>query len=213
MDSKQSYIKQIYNSRLNMIEYLKDMDYDCSDYEHFSIEEVEVMKNHNQLNFKVERKDNQSCYVMYKLELNLKQNLVKKNNIETFINEIFEENININENDTLVIITTEYAQDSVHKVIKNIWENEKKYVVIMSLANLQFNILKHTFVPKHIKLNEEEKAEFYKKYNILDDSQIPEISRFDPVAKIIFLRPGDICKIIRYDKISYTNEFYRICVS
>jgi len=213
MDSKQSYIKQIYNSRLNMIEYLKDMNYDCSDYEDFSIEEVEVMKNHNQLNFKVEKGDKESCYVMYKLELNLKQNLVKKNNIETFINEIFEENINIKENDTLVIITTEYAQDSVHKVIKNIWENEKKYVVIMTLANLQFNILKHTFVPKHTKLNEEEKAEFYKKYNILSDSQIPEISRFDPVAKIIFLRPGDVCKIIRYDKISYTNEFYRICVS
>ena len=213
MDSKQSYIKQIYNSRLNMIEYLKDMKFDCGDFENFSIEEVEAMKNHNQLNFKVEKENGESCYVLYKLDLNLKLNLVKKNNVETFINEIFEENVNINQNDTLVIITTEYAQDSVHKVIKNIWENESKYVVIMTLANLQFNILTHTFVPKHIKLNEEEKVEFYKKYNIQDDSQIPEISRFDAVAKIIFLRPGDVCKIIRFDKISFTNEFYRICIS
>ena len=213
MDSKQSYIKQIYNSRLNMIEYLKDMGFDCSDFENFSIEEIEVMKNHNQLNFKVENEKDEACYVMYKLDTNLKQNMVKKNNVETFINEIFEENVNIGKNDTLVIITTEYSQDSIHKIIKNIWENESKYVVIMTLANLQFNILKHTFVPKHTKLNEEEKAEFYKKYNIQNDLQIPEISRFDPVAKIIFLRPGDVCKIIRYDKISYMNEFYRICVS
>ena len=213
MDSKQSYIKQIYNSRLNMIEYLKDMGFDCSDYENFSIEEIEVMKNHNQLNFKVENENEEACYVMYKLDTNLKQNMVKKNNVETFINEIFEENVNIGKNDTLVIITTEYSQDSIHKIIKNIWENESKYVVIMTLANLQFNILKHTFVPKHIKLNEEEKVEFYKKYNIQNDLQIPEISRFDPVAKIIFLRPGDVCKIIRYDKISLMNEFYRICVS
>ena len=213
MDSKQSYIKQIYNSRLNMIEYLKDMGFECSDYENFSIEEIEVMKNHNQLNFKVENENSEACYVMYKLDTNLKQNMVKKNNVETFINEIFEENVNIGQNDTLVIITTEYSQDSIHKIIKNIWENESKYVVIMTLANLQFNILKHTFVPKHIKLNEEEKAEFYKKYNIQNDLQIPEISRFDPVAKIIFLRPGDVCKIIRYDKISLMNEFYRICVS
>ena len=212
MDSKQSYIKQIYNSRLNMIEYLKDMGFDCSDFENFSIEEIEVMKNHNQLNFTV-KKDDEACYVMYKLDTNLKQNMVKKNNVETFINEIFEENVNIGKNDALVIITTEYSQDSIHKIIKNIWENESKYVVIMTLANLQFNILKHTFVPKHIKLNEEEKAEFYKKFNIQSDLQIPEISRFDPVAKIIFLRPGDVCKIIRYDKISYMNEFYRICVS
>jgi len=213
MDSKQSYIKQIYNSRLNMIEYLKDMGFECSDYENFSIEEIEVMKNHNQLNFKVENENSEACYVMYKLDTNLKQNMVKKNNVETFINEIFEENVNIGQNDTLVIITTEYSQDSIHKIIKNIWENESKYVVIMTLANLQFNILKHTFVPKHIKLNEEEKAEFYKKYNIQNDLQIPEISRFDPVSKIIFLRPGDVCKIIRYDKISLMNEFYRICVS
>ena len=213
MDSKQSYIKQIYNSRLNMIEYLKDMGFDCSDYENFSIEEIEVMKNHNQLNFKVDNEKGEACYVMYKLDTNLKQNMVKKNNVETFINEIFEENVNIGKNDTLVIITTEYSQDSIHKIIKNIWENESKYVVIMTLANLQFNILKHTFVPKHMKLNEEEKAEFYKKFNIQNDLQIPEISRFDPVAKIIFLRPGDVCKIIRYDKISLMNEFYRICVS
>ena len=213
MDSKQSYIKQVYNSRLNMIEYLKNMDFECSDYENFSIEEVEVMKNHGQLDFKVTKETGDSCYVMYKLDSSLKQNMVKKNNIENFINEIFEDNIPIEKNDTLVIITTEYSQDSIHKIIKNIWENEQKYVVIMTLANLQYNILKHTFVPKHIKLNEEEKAEFYKKFNIQHDTQIPEISRFDAVAKIIFLRPGDVCKIIRYDKISFTNEYYRLCVS
>lgn len=213
MDSKQSYIKQVYNSRLNMIEYLKNMQFDCSDYENFSIEEVEVMKNHGQLDFRVTKETGDACYVMYKLDSSLKQNMVKKNNIENFINEIFEDNIPIEKNDTLVIITTEYSQDSIHKIIKNIWENEQKYVVIMTLANLQYNILKHTFVPKHIKLNEEEKVEFYKKFNIQHDTQIPEISRFDAVAKIIFLRPGDVCKIIRYDKISFTNEYYRLCVS
>jgi DNA-directed RNA polymerase subunit H (RpoH/RPB5) len=196
-----------------MLEYLKNMNFDCSDYDNFSIEEVEVMKNQNQLDFKVTKETGDACYVMYKLDSSLKQNMVKKNNIETFINEIFEDNIPIEKNDTLVIITTEYSQDSIHKIIKNIWENEQKYVVIMTLANLQYNILKHTFVPKHIKLSEEEKVDFYKKFNVQNDSQLPEISRFDAVAKIIFLRPGDVCKIIRYDKISYTNEYYRLCVS
>jgi len=41
---------------------------------------------------------------------------------------------------------------------------------------------------------------------------MPQISRFDPVACAIFLRPGDVCKIIRYDKISFENEFYRVCI-
>jgi len=50
------------------------------------------------------------------------------------------------------------------------------------------------------------------KYNIENDKQLPQISRFDPVAKAILLRPGEVCKIIRYDKISLQNDYYRICV-
>ena len=214
MDSNQSYLKQIYTSRINLIDYLKNMGFECGDYENFSIEEIDAMKKYSQLNFKVVRPGTtESCYIMYKIEVGLKQNVIKKNNIEGFINEIFEDTIQIEKNDTLVIITTEYAQESIHKVIKNIWENQNKFVVIFTLANLQMNILNHTFVPKHIKLTPEEKIEFYKKFNVQYDSQLPEISRFDPVAKIIFLKPGDICKITRFDKISLTNEFYRICVS
>jgi DNA-directed RNA polymerase subunit H (RpoH/RPB5) len=94
-----------------------------------------------------------------------------------------------------------------------IWENQKKFVVILTLANLQINLLTHTFVPTHIKLTPTEKNELYKKYNIQNDAQIPEISRFDPVAKSILLRPGEVCKILRYDKISLQNEYYRICIS
>jgi len=212
MDSNQSYIKQIYIARMHMIQYLKNMGFDCDNYENFSIEEVEVMNKYTQLDFKVS-KENESCYVLFKLDKNLKQNMIKKNNVEGFINEIFEDTIPIEKNDTLVIITTEYAQDSIHKVVKNMWEIQNKFVVILTLANLQMNILKHSFVPQHIKLTPEEKIELYKKFNIQNDLQLPEISRFDPVAKIIFLKPGDVCKIIRFDKISLTNEFYRICVS
>ena len=61
-------------------------------------------------------------------------------------------------------------------------------------------------------LNEMEKNELYLKYNIENDKQLPQISRFDPVSKAILLRPGEVCKIIRHDKISLQNDYYRICV-
>ena len=48
--------------------------------------------------------------------------------------------------------------------------------------------------------------------NINDDSQLPEISILDPLAKVNLLKPGEVCKITRYDKISFTNYYYRICV-
>jgi len=214
MDSTRSYVKQIYISRQNLIGYLSKIGFDCASFEQFSIEDIELMKKYNQLNFKVTNAETtESCYVLYKLDDSFKQNVVKRNNIEQCIHEIYDESVNIENNDTLIIVTTDYTQESIHKVLKNIWENQKKFIVILTLANLQINLLKHTFVPKHTKLTDEEKVELYKKYNINDDSQLPQISRFDAAAKSIFLRPGQVCKITRYDKISLMNDYYRICIS
>jgi DNA-directed RNA polymerase subunit H (RpoH/RPB5) len=214
MDSTRSYVKQVYISRNILIEYLKNMGYDCKAYENFSIEDVESMKKYNQLDFKVNNvSTNENCYILYKLDESFKQNVVKRNNIEQHIHEVYEEKILIENKDTLVIVTTEYTNESIHKVLKNIWENQKKFIVILTLANLQINLLKHTFVPKHTKMTDEEKSELYKKYNISNDLQLPQISRFDAAAKSIFLRPGQVCKITRYDKISLMNDYYRICIS
>ena len=52
----------------------------------------------------------------------------------------------------------------------------------------------------------------YEKFNITKDSEVPEISRFDPVAQAIGLRPGQLCKITRSSPTSITTEFYRFCV-
>ena len=82
----------------------------------------------------------------------------------------------------------------------------------MDLKSLQFNILQHSYVPLHEKLEEKQTQEVFKKYNISHSGQLPEISMFDPVAKVLLMRPNEVCKITRYDKISMENEFYRICV-
>ena len=68
-------------------------------------------------------------------------------------------------------------------------------------------------VPKHTKLTSEEAIKFRKDENINNDSQIPEISRFDPVALAIGLKPGDICKILRPSRISITSDYYRFCIN
>ena len=65
-------------------------------------------------------------------------------------------------------------------------------------------------VPNHRILNDEEKEDIIKKYNIIDDN-IPEISRYDPVAQVIGLRPMQYCEILRSSKTSITSLFYRIC--
>jgi DNA-directed RNA polymerase subunit H (RpoH/RPB5) len=96
--------------------------------------------------------------------------------------------------------------------LKHIWESDGIFIVIESIKRLQFNILKHTLVPEHRILNNNEVTEIMKKYNITDKAQFPDISRFDPVARVIGLRPGEVCHIIRPSKTAIEANYYRVCV-
>jgi DNA-directed RNA polymerase subunit H (RpoH/RPB5) len=62
------------------------------------------------------------------------------------------------------------------------------------------------------KLNEEDVKNIMKRYNITDKVQFPDISRFDPVAQVIGIRPGQICEITRPSKTAIEGKYYRICV-
>jgi len=215
MESKSIYLSKLYKSRTNIIYYLTEMGYDCSSYEYFSMEELDVIQKSNNLDFMAMNGD-KKCYVKYMTEdANTKNpaNSVKKLNISNIIDSMFTQDGTLTDKDTLVLITNDYSVDSIHKALKNIWELKQIYVVLFDLKQLQLNVLKHRLVPKHVKLSESEKTELYHNLNIEEDRQLPEISRFDPVAKTLFLRPGEVCRITRFDKISYTNEFYRVCVS
>jgi hypothetical protein len=61
-------------------------------------------------------------------------------------------------------------------------------------------------------LDDAETAEMMKKYNLKDKTQIPEISRFDPQALAICMRPGQICGIERESVTALNYKYYRTCV-
>lgn len=157
------------------------------------------------LNFVATHKEtNIKCYVTYRTI----KHINKKNLYENTIN-LYE--TLLKENDFIVLVVDDDSLDTIKSYLK--YESKLPYYIhIFNLYSLQFKILEHKFVPKHSVLNDNEKKEFYEKYNIKSDSQIPEISRFDPVANAIFLKPGQVCKILRYDKSSFVNEYYRICI-
>jgi len=75
----------------------------------------------------------------------------------------------------------------------------------------QFNIMKHELVPKHIIINEEEKKQLFKKYNITPD-QLPQIMNDDPVSISIGAKPGQIIKIIRKSHTAEEAVVYRLVV-
>ena len=118
----------------------------------------------------------------------------------------------IKNNHTLILVVQNPPNDTIVKTVKQVWSRYNEYVVIFDISALQINILKHQYVPPHRKLDDEEKEKLYVKYNVINDKQLPEISIMDPVARAILLRPGQVCEITRYDKISFSGYYYRICV-
>ena len=51
-----------------------------------------------------------------------------------------------------------------------------------------------------------------KKYYTTNDTQFPEISRFDPQAQAIGARPNEMIEIIRSSPTTITTKFYRVCI-
>jgi len=110
-------------------------------------------------------------------------------------------------------VTSSDANDTINNLIKHIWEEQRRNVIVYCINRLQFNILNHTLVPKVTKLTDEEKDIIYKKYFITNDKHLPEISRFDPMSLSMGLKPGNLCEITRPSKTSIESKYYRLCLN
>jgi len=114
--------------------------------------------------------------------------------------------------DSLVIIIDDEPNDTILAKVKYLYEREGIFVIIHNIKRLQTNILKHVMVPQMNVLSESEVADFKKKHHIQDEkTQLPEISRFDPQALVVGLRPGDVCRILRPSVTALETTYYRVC--
>ena len=197
---------RIYTSRNILLEQLKQQGYDISDYENFSINEVHTMKENSQLDMLVNNTSNNSkVYVKYHISKKIQTNY-----IYGYIEDIFNIDEVLTKNDKLIIIVNDNINDSIKKYIEEIF-NEGYFIITFTLEELSYNILNHILVPPHRILSEEETKEIKEKYNVMSNNKFPEISRFDPVAKVIGIRPGEVCEITRKSKTAITSKFYRFC--
>jgi DNA-directed RNA polymerase subunit H (RpoH/RPB5) len=208
MTSKNSniLISAVYKSRRTILDLMKAQGFNISDYENFGISEVNSMEQNNQLDMLVDNGTNKT-YIRY--FLNKK---ISVTNINDMIEDLYVVTETLRKEDTLFIVVREDINDTVTTELVHIWERDGIYIVIENIKRLQFNILEHSLVPKHRVLKDEEVVEKVKKYNLTSRTQFPEISRFDPVAKAICLRPGHVCHILRPSKTAVTADYFRLCV-
>tara|TARA_B100000287_G_C20665214_1_gene791510 strand:+ start:1166 stop:1786 length:621 start_codon:yes stop_codon:yes gene_type:complete len=200
-----SHIINISNSRKNILDILEKRNFNVTNYKNDGINEVAILLEQDQLDMLCESNINK-IYIKYYIN-----KVLKSQNIYEIIEDLFYlENI-LEKKDDLIIVIKDEPNDTLIQTVKDIWMNENIYISLLTIKRLQFNILEHSLVPKHSILNEKEEEEFRKQYNILDNTQIPTISYFDPVSLVLGLRPDNIVKIERYSRTSINSLYYRIC--
>jgi len=188
--------------------------YNIDDYSNFSINEVNSMKQNNQLDMLLEKKEENSStkrknkiYIRFYLT-----KMIRPANIQEMIDDLFNLEEILTKEDTLFIITKDEMNETIISELKHIWEKDGIFIVIENIKRLQYNILNHSLVPEHTIISDKDVDEIMKKYNIKNKIEFPDISRFDPVARVIGMRPGNVCKIIRPSKTAITTDYYRVCI-
>lgn len=204
----QPLFTKIYKSREVLLDILKNKrGFDTSKYEDEGATEMRSMWENKQLDMLVENKElDKRIYIKYHLD-----GKIKASHIYEYIEDIYEIENTLKPDDELIIITKDNLNDTLKKLLTQIYNNDKKFINVYDINRYLFNILNHEMVPQHIVLNEDEKQETMNYYYVTDIKKFPEISRYDPVALAIGLRPKQMVKIIRASPTAILTFYYRIC--
>jgi DNA-directed RNA polymerase subunit H (RpoH/RPB5) len=214
MQNSSNIISSIYKARQTIIALMRKLDYNVTDYEHFSVNEVNTMFQNKQMDMLLEKSKEDprtgrknKIYILFYLA-----KAIRPANIQEMIDDLFNLEETLTKEDTLLIVAKDEMNDTLMATLKHMWETDKIFIVVQNIKRLQFNIHEHTLVPPHRVISDDERALIKTKYNITDDMQFPDISRFDPVAQAICLRPGQICEITRPSKTAIQSIYYRLCI-
>lgn len=203
-------VSTLFRSREILLDILSEKrGFDVSDYIGFSVTEIYTLMKNNQLDMLLTNPNtNRKIFVKYHLGTKIKSNGTQ---IYEYIDDLFEMEQILTDEDELIIVTKDKINDGIKQILTQVFNNDNKFINIYNIHDYQFNILNHEMVPDHNVLTPESAAEIRKKYYITDDKQFPEISRFDPVAQAIGLRPKEVVEITRSSPTAITTKYYRMC--
>jgi DNA-directed RNA polymerase subunit H (RpoH/RPB5) len=209
-----SVINTIYNARNNLLTQLGSRGYSIDEHSGCSVSEVNSMHQNDQLDMlmtaeiSAERPIATKIYVKFFMGKKLAASNVQEIVDDLFV---FEDQV-LKKEDALLVVSKDEPNEALINYQKHTWERHGIFITIICVQRLQFNILNHEYVPPHRAMTAGEMENTKKKFNVMNNDQFPEISRFDPVAVAIGLRPGQLCEIMRPSKTAVWSRYYRICV-
>ena len=212
MSINSTRIINIYKSRNVLLEQMKLQGYIVDDYLRFSVNEIDAMLTNSQLDMLLTHEDGRKAYIKYYFTLKQTTKQIKKEVLDNIIEDLFVIDDILTKKDTLIVVIDDEPNDTIITRIRYLYEHDDIFVIIHNIHRLQSNILDHVLVPFMAILDETEEKEFIQKYQIKNKDQLPEISRFDPQALVVGVRPGQICRIQRPSTTAVMSNYYRVCV-
>jgi DNA-directed RNA polymerases I, II, and III subunit RPABC1 len=206
-----SLINKLNTSRSVILDMLEKRGYSTEKYREFTINEIEKMYNLHlssktilgPLDMTI-KNETSTLYIKY--ILNMK---IRITNIVNLINDLTD-NLLIN-NDTLILLTNDKIVNStLDELLESIYQKNNIFIQIFNIDSVMIDITKHIFVPKHELIDQEEKEELFNKYNLTSYTQLPLITKDDPVCKYHGGKRNDIFKIINNSETSGIYISYRL---
>jgi DNA-directed RNA polymerase subunit H (RpoH/RPB5) len=200
-------ISKVYKSRIILLEILKARGFNTDEWGGFSVTEIQTLYNNKQLDMLLENPTtNKKIFIKYHLATRL-----GPVHVYDYVDDLFDIEDILTTDDDLIIVSKDKVNITIRDLVEQSFIKDKRFVNIYNLNDYLFNILNHTMVPPHLILDDKEKKKVEQRYNVTNDSEFPEISRFDPVAKAIGLRPGELCEITRASPTAVQTKYYRLC--
>jgi DNA-directed RNA polymerase subunit H (RpoH/RPB5) len=184
-------MNDIVKSFITLKEMLDDRKYNAEMLNAISDVELDVMSKTNKI-FSIQVNDNTK--IVYYINSKFKINDLKKYFIDNeHVILVFKEKIN-------------------NLNIKNLREQTNVTIEIFMMKELQYNISKHTLVPKHEIVDDEKEIDTILNTYQLKKNQLPIILKTDPMARYLDVKAGDIVKITRNSPSAGEAIIYRFCV-
>jgi DNA-directed RNA polymerase subunit H (RpoH/RPB5) len=189
---------------------MSSLGYQTSEYEGFSLLEVDNMVIQQTMDMLLERQKPTSKKAFIKYMLNTK---ITPQLLNEMMEDLYDIHQLLSENDLLILITNKNISDSLKEHVQFLFDHDRKHVIVHDIRALQFNGLKHRFVPRAEVLTPEETEQFKHEYHVSDvTKQLPELDRFDAQAKLLCVRPGEVVKFWRLSQTAMENVYYRVCL-
>jgi DNA-directed RNA polymerase subunit H (RpoH/RPB5) len=206
-------ILSIFKSRTTILDFMERLGYETVDYTTFSINEIDAMFVNSQLDMLIKDKSSdKKVYIKYYFSAKTGSRQIRPQTLDTIIEDLYEIEGVLAPPDTLIIIIDEEPNETILNKVKYLYERNGIFVVIHNIRRLQFNLLNHALNPKVEILDDAAVKDILVKYNLKNAQMLPEISRFDPLALAIALRPGQVAKFIRNSATALHQDYFRICV-